>query len=229
MAARIAALASAFAAVSMATALADCRPHDALPYGDVESIFVERSAMGEPHYDFIVDRQGRLYFSAVSGTPVVGTFQEASKTAPLFRDLNQILRSADFFSIRLKPYSDTLSKAGTITVRSDGPVDQISVLRCGVLTTVATNGGKTSFFLAEFRDAGRAQLLRLVEKLQRRIFAWNFRFRHALERLFIGFDDCLWAQQSVLCRENKWSGANPPCTRRIDLSPGRRTGKALAI
>jgi hypothetical protein len=159
-------------------AIAGCAPGETPTYDDIRSIYVDRHALvpaSHPqftaHFVMSVSRNretGVVTDDAFTGrldsrnVPLKGSFIESDPHT--FSILRATLKKHDFYALRLTP--------ATKVILLDGPEDTITVIRCGVATSIGY------FSAGEFVDPQNGQLeaLRaLLDDLQNAIvtFPWT--------------------------------------------------------
>ena len=152
------------------TTWASCFPRSTPSYTDIESIYLERSGVGEPHFTALATKDGQAFLDSSKGSPRIGKFK-TDRAKSLFAGLLQVVRKYDYFNLRLQSYQKALS-SGTFTIEHDGPDDHVAVLRCGVVTKLETKGTHDNVFLEDFKDPNRPLFLSLVESLQAQFMDW---------------------------------------------------------
>jgi hypothetical protein len=158
------------------TAVANCAPGKAVNYSDIDGVAIQRAGMGEPYYHIEVFRNGNAEY--LFGLRVTnegrylhswyGEAYEARDAAALFASLVAVLKSHDFYSIRLVP-----SKFMVI----DGPRDIVAVVRCGVTTSLG-NDFKEVIVAPDVSGVEWHRLMSLIDDLQSRVHAWPWAREH---------------------------------------------------
>jgi hypothetical protein len=171
------------ALIDSAAAYADCGPGHTATYSDVESIYVEREGVAEPHFTMMVTRRGEIYFTGRWKAPILGEYDGFDGSA-LFDDLLQILRKHDFYSMQLKPMPESTPGPDGIIgrVTLDGPDDRVALQRCGVVTKIETIGANDGVFQAYFDDPQTRVFVEFVNELQDPVFAWHWQKERAEAR-----------------------------------------------
>ncbi|MGC8485836.1 MAG: hypothetical protein ACP5O6_09415 [Candidatus Baltobacteraceae bacterium] len=144
---------------------ANCAIGGARRYRDISGISVRRTGLtdiGDPKYRFSVDKNGFVAFDGAEKTPIVGNYDGRDGRQLLLR-LVAILRNRSFFEMSLR----TSRK-----IYIDGPEDSISVLRCGVVTTISTVGSRSVAFEAALHGERMRRFFALLRALEAPIFAW---------------------------------------------------------
>jgi hypothetical protein len=145
-----------------ANAAAGCTQGSTPSYNDITSVAVRRCGVGPAIYRFVAGTNGVVWFDGRFNTPVKGVYQgRDGKT--LFKALIAILKSSDFYSIRLAP---------SPVLYIDGPCETIEAMRCGVATAIGGLGVDMLPFEADVKDPRTAKFTALLNAMQAPIFAW---------------------------------------------------------